>query len=252
MIKLIQILEEIQNPKPKAIFLSGAAGSGKSHFIREYLPSSFTVVNVDDEYEKLLKSSGLGTKIKDFNANQLSKAAEMMGQARKVSKEKYQEVTTSLKDVIVDGTGGASKPLLKKKQELENLGYETFMLMIYVSPLVSLERNKNRDRSLLPQIITRTWRDVNRNIQIFREAFGENFVLINNNPEGADEDFDIKSLQPYLDNAKAKGKPKTPEQIQKSKEEKDKINQEIKDMLKNRPEFDSVDFLKNKLNKWAK
>ena len=55
------------------------------------------------------------------------------------------------------------------------------MLMIYVSPLTSLERNQGRDRSLMPSIVLRTWRDVNQNIGTYKQVFGDKFVLINNN-----------------------------------------------------------------------
>jgi hypothetical protein len=55
------------------------------------------------------------------------------------------------------------------------------MLMIYVSPLTSLERNAQRDRSLMPGIVLRTWRDVNKNIGTYEQAFGNNFVLFKRN-----------------------------------------------------------------------
>jgi hypothetical protein len=90
-------------------------------------------------------------------------------------------------EIINDGTGAASRPLLKKKAELEALGYETMMVMIYVSPMTSLERNANRDRSLMPSIVLRTWRDINSNIETYEQAFGDNLVIINNDPKDADK-----------------------------------------------------------------
>ena len=141
---------------PQAIFLAGPAGAGKS-FVAKSLPlSKFKIINIDDTYEELLKASGLGMKQKDFDPEKLSQAAKLMGQAQKATKEKYTDVLSNLNDVIIDGTGAASRPLLKKKEELEALGYETMMIMIYVSPITSLERNANRDRSLMPGIVLRT------------------------------------------------------------------------------------------------
>ena len=160
----IRIKEERQTPR--AIFMAGPAGAGKS-FVAKSLPlSKFHVINVDDTYEELLKASGIGLKQKDFSPEELSQAAKLMGQAQKATKEKYAKALSELNDIIIDGTGAASGPLLKKKAELEELGYETMMVMIYVSPVTSLERNANRDRSLMPSIVLRTWRDINKNIGI--------------------------------------------------------------------------------------
>ena len=140
MISLVQLLTEATSA-PKAIFLAGPAGSGKSYISKQLIPPSFNVINIDDSYEELLKASGMGMSQKDFGPEELSQAAKLMGQAQKITKEKYAELTKDLKDVVVDGTGGASKPLLKKKAELEALGYDTLMLALYVSPITSLERN---------------------------------------------------------------------------------------------------------------
>ena len=53
MVSLVKLLKEIQS-KPKAIFLAGPAGSGKSTFIKNNIPN-LKVINVDDTYEELLK-----------------------------------------------------------------------------------------------------------------------------------------------------------------------------------------------------
>ena len=66
MIKLMDLLLEVST-KPKAIFLAGPAGSGKTYVSKQLIPSNLTVINVDDTYEELLKAAGLGTKIADFS-----------------------------------------------------------------------------------------------------------------------------------------------------------------------------------------
>ena len=249
MVKLIQLLREVTN-SPKAIFLAGPAGSGKSYISKQLLPTNFTTINIDDTYEELLKASGLGLKQKDFTADQLSQAAKLMGQAQKATKEKLAQTSAEKQNLIIDGTGGASRPLLSKKQELENLGYKCLMLMIYVSPLVSLERNQNRDRSLMPGIILRTWRDVNQNINVYKQEFGDNFILINNDPEGANKTFSPELTKTFFQASAAKGKPKTPEEIAKSKAEREKINADIKNMVENLPEFTTIESAKSKINEF--
>ncbi len=66
MIKLATLLKEIQS-SPKAIFLAGPAGSGKSTLTKQLLPSSYQVINSDDTYEELLKASGIGLKQKEIH-----------------------------------------------------------------------------------------------------------------------------------------------------------------------------------------
>jgi len=227
---------------PQAIFLAGPAGAGKS-FISKSLPlSKFHVINVDDTYEELLKASGLGMKQKDFDPEQLSQAGKLMATAQKATKEKYAKALENLHDIIIDGTGAASRPLLKKKTELEALGYETMMIIIYVSPMTSLERNVSRGesggRSLMPSIVLRTWRDINSNIETYEQAFGDNLIIINNDPENADKSFDPQEIKRrFFDTSKAKGKPKTPEEMAKAKADAAQLNQDIADLIKQKPKF---------------
>ena len=246
MIKLSTLLKEITG-KPKAIFLAGPAGSGKTYISKQLIPSSLKVINSDDTYEELLKASGIGLKQKDFTPDQLSQAAKMQAQARKITQDILSKSMEDKNDIVIDGTGAASNPVLKKKQQLEDLGYETLMLMVYVSPLTSLERNAQRDRSLMPGIVLRTWRDVNKNIDIYRQAFGKNFILLNNNTEDSNQDFSPELIKPYTQDSAAVGKPKTPEEMAKSKAEKEALNKDIEVMIKKLPEFDSIDSAKSKI-----
>lgn len=252
MIKLTSLLREVLN-KPKAIFLAGPAGSGKTFISKQFIPDTFRTLNIDDTYEKLLKKSGLGMNTKDFSPEELSKSAQLMSLARKATDENYANLINDKKNIVIDGTGGASKPLLKKKQELEDLGYETFMIALYVSPITSLERNISRERSLMPSIVVRTWRDYMKNIEDYKAAFGNNFVLINNDPQNANKTYNPEEIkQKYFDTALAKGKEKTPEEKAKSEEKNRELNQDIQQLLTIEREFDSLDIAKTKINSFIK
>ena len=100
MIGLISLLQEVQG-KPKAIFMAGPAGSGKSFILKKVVPSNFNVINVDDTYEDLLKSSGIGMKLAKMSPDELKKAGELMGQARKTTDSKYQDATQNLKNLAI-------------------------------------------------------------------------------------------------------------------------------------------------------
>ena len=247
MIGLISLLKEIQG-KPKAIFMAGPAGSGKSFISKQLIPSDFNTINVDDTYEELLKSSGIGMKLANMSPDELKKSGELMGQARKATDAKLQDATKNAKNLLIDSVGGSSKMLLKKKAELEALGYETAMIMTYVSPITSLERNKQRDRSLLPSIVIRSWSDVNTNIDAYRQAFGDDFTLVNLDPEDANKDFDENFIyKTYIEPLGKIGKEKTPEEKAKSKAESEKIYSDIKQTLKSQPKFDTVEQAKTKI-----
>ena len=250
MIKLLNILKEAIS-SPKAIFLAGPAGSGKS-FISKQLPlSQFQVINVDDTYEELLKSSGIGMKLAQMSPDELKKAGELMGQARKTTDVKFQNATKDAKNLLIDSVGGSPKTLLKKKQELEDLGYDTLMLMTYVSPITSLERNIKRDRSLLPSIVIRSWRDVNKSIDTYKQVFGNDFILLNNDLKDADKSFDEEYIyKTYIEPLGQIGKEKSPEEKAKSKAESEKIYSDIKQSLNNQPEFDTLEQAQQKITKF--
>ena len=251
MIKLLDLIKEIQD-KPKAIFLAGPAGSGKTFVSAQIIPNKLTVVNVDDTYEELLKAAGLGTKIADFTQDQLSQAAKLMGQAQKATKEKYALLAAEKKDIIIDGTGAASKPLLKKKAELEALGYDTMMVMIWVSPYTSLERNAARDRALQPSIVLRTWVGVNQNIDTYQQAFGDKFVLINNDPNGKLEYDPAYAKEKFFKTVKGSGKVYTPDEKAKRDKEIADLNANLQQLIQSTPEFTSMDDAKSKINSFIK
>ena len=247
MIGLISLLKEVQGT-PKAIFMAGPAGSGKSFISKQLVPSDFKTINVDDTYEELLQASGIGMKLAKMSPDELKKAGELMGQARKATDTKYKEALKNANNILIDSVGGSSKTLLKKKQELEDLGYSTAMIMAYVSPITSLERNKQRDRSLLPSIVLRSWRDVNKNIDVYKQAFGDNFILINNDPEEASKEFDEEFIyQTYIKPLGQVGKEKSPEELAKSKAESEQLYSDIKQSLKSQPDFDTEEQAKTKI-----
>jgi len=251
MIKLLDLLKEVTN-KPKAIFMAGPAGSGKTFVSAQIIPKNLTVINVDDTYEELLKAAGLGMKIADFDQDQLSQAGKLMGQAQKATKEKFAQLSGAKQNIIIDGTGAAIKPLLKKKDELEALGYDTMMVMIWVSPYTSLERNASRDRALAPAIVVKTWAGVNANIDNYKQAFGNNFVLINNDPTGKAEYDPAVARERFFKTVKGSGKVYTPDEKAKRDKEILDLNTAIQTLVKRTPEFTSMADAKSKINTFLK
>jgi dephospho-CoA kinase len=247
MISLVQLLKEVQS-SPKAIFMAGPAGAGKTFTLNKLGIKGFTMINVDEDYEELLKKELGKGDFSSMSPEELSTAAKLMGKARVTTREKETQSIGALQNIVIDGTGAASKPLLKKKQELEARGYKTFMIMIYVSPMTSLKRNAERGRSLPTIAVLKSWQGLVSNIETYRQAFGNNIVIVNNDPEDVDKSFDPEQIQQLF--PMPQGKPKTPEELAKSKADKEKTNQEIKALLNIEQEFDTFDVAKQKVNQF--
>lgn len=250
MISLVQLLREVQGT-PKAIFMAGPAGAGKTFTLNKLGIKGFIMINVDEDYEELLKKELGKEDFVSMSPGELSTAAKLMGKARATTREKETQAVGALQNIIIDGTGAASKPLLKKKQELEDKGYETFMIMIYVSPMTSLKRNAERGRSLPTTAVLKSWQGLVANIDLYKQEFGNNIVLINNDPPDLDVDksFDPERIQQLF--PMPVGKPKTPEELAKSKADKEKTNQEIKALLNIEREFNTFDEAKQKVNQFV-
>ena len=245
MFKLRALVNEIQGDGPKAIFMAGPAGAGKSFILKKLNIDGFKTINVDDDFEELLQKELGKSDFASMSPEELSTAGKLMGTARKNTREKEIASVESLQNIVIDGTGAASRPLLKKKAELESLGYKTFMILIYVSPMTSLKRNTERGRSLPTGAVLSSWKGLSSNIATYRDEFNNNIVVINNDPEDVDKSYSPEIIRKSFPSPK--GKPKSPEEIEKSKAKKEQLNIEIKELLDAEREFDTFDEAKTKV-----
>ena len=249
MISLVQLLKEVQN-QPKAILMAGPAGAGKSYTLNQLGLQNFTTINVDDDFEALLQKELGKSDFASMSPEELSIAAKMMGKARATTREKEMLATTNLNNIVIDGTGASYKVIAKKKEELENMGYDVFMVLIYVSPMTSLIRNAQRGRSLPTSAVLKSWAGVVNNIEPYKQLFGNNIVVLNNDPADANKSFDSEEIQKIF--PMPKGKEKSPEELAKSKAEKEAVNQQIQSLLQKEPEFDSMETAKSKVNEFVR
>ena len=236
--KLYDILKEIQG-KPKAIILAGAPGAGKGYILRGLDLGGLKILNVDDIYVTMLKKANITLDLKNATPEERSKQAIAMGAANKEFKQDVANTIEGKQSFILDGTGASFKQTSKLKAELEQAGYEVFMLYVYTDLERSLKQNQDRyeksdgkDRSLAPGIVMKTWKDVTQNFKPYKDLFGSNFTSVANTLKDQ-EISDLKDItDTYLVPFTPKGtKPKTPEQQAKSDARKAKDAEEIKTML---------------------
>ena len=202
-------------------------------------------MNVDDIYVPLLKKANVSLDLKNATPEERSEQAKQMAAANKEFKGKMEDVVAGKESFILDGTAASYKKTAELKQELEEAGYEVFMLYVYTDLERSLKQNQNRfeksggeDRSLAPGIVMKTWMDVTKNYKPYRDLFGgyasDKFALVANTLEGDKLENLEDIIKKYLTPFKPQGtKPKTPAQQKKSKERKAKEAEILKSLLDN-------------------
>lgn len=242
MMKLRHLLNEVNNKNPKALFMVGPPGSGKTSFLKKLDLDGFKIVNVDDEFENLLTNIVGKTKFNDMSPEELSEAASLMGKARKTTREKEISYINSLENIIYDETGSSSKTIIHKKQELEKLGYQTFMVIMHVYPMVSLTRNSKRNRSLPTSAVLNGWKGTISNIPVYEKLFGDNIVVIDNNPKYSNNEYNPTKIQQMFPNPI--GKQKSDEEREKCIKQKEQLNKDIIELLNT-----NINFTKRKLSK---
>tara|TARA_R100001443_G_scaffold116181_1_gene135912 strand:- start:1333 stop:2130 length:798 start_codon:yes stop_codon:yes gene_type:complete len=238
MIKLVDLLNEVQG-KPKAIILAGAPGAGKGSILGDLDLSGLKTFNLDDTIAALSKQDGFTLNQKAADAEDRSKFMKAMQAAtKKLKGEQIPQAIADRESFILDGTSASKNQTIKLLDQLKQAGYDVLMLYVYTDLETSLKRNQERfeksegeDRSLLPGAVLSTWKDVTKNFGLYKSMFN-NFVSVANTGE-SEVMKDIENiLQTYVDPFKVKdGKPKTDKELARSKAQKEKLNQEIQDIL---------------------
>ena len=238
MISLVQLLKEAQG-NPKAIILAGAPGAGKGYILRGLDLGGLKVMNVDDIYINMLKKANVSLDLKNATPEERSEQAKQMAAANKEFKGNIATTIEGKESFILDGTAASIKSTTTLKSELEEAGYDVFMLYVYTDLERSLMQNQDRfeksggeDRSLAPAIVMRTWASVTDNFGAYQAMFKPNFVSVANTLE--DEKLtDIEDIiKKYLDPFKPTGtKPKDAKAQARSDKSKAALNAKLKGLL---------------------
>ena len=200
MIKLKDLLTEgVYDPGVlKAVFLAGGPGSGKSFVamglfgIPETInvsPYGLKMVNQDTELEHFLKRYGFGTDLDAMPDEVFQQLTDpgyadysgMRTRTKQMSKDRLKLYTQGRLGVVVDGTGHKFGSIKDKRKRLMDMGYDTFMVFVHTDLDVAQKRNMSRPRTLNPEIVEKSWNEVQRNKATFQGLFGNaNFLLVDN------------------------------------------------------------------------
>lgn len=252
MISLIQLLNEIEG-KPKAIILAGAPGAGKGYVLKGLDLGGLKILNIDDTFISKLKKANVTLDLKNATPEERSEQAKQMAVANKEFKGELQNVIDGKQSFVLDGTAASYKKTSELKDQLEEAGYDVFMLYVYTDLERSLSQNQDRytksggeDRSLAPAIVMRTWKGVTENLPKYADLFGSNFVAVANTLDDRMQDID-KIIKKYLNPFKPTGtKPKTPAQQKKSDERNAQDRKEIQAMLSDDFVYDVIEYTMSK------
>ena len=198
MITYSQLIEGVYDPNIfKAIFLAGGPGSGKSYVAGKTIRGQgLKVVNSDDAFEVLLKKAGLSLKMPDSEQEPRDAVRD---RAKRVTATRKQNYLDGRLGLIIDGTGRDYDKIVKQAAELQQLGYDTYMVFVNTSLDVALQRNAMRARSVPESIVTKSWKDVQSNIGKFSLFFKNGMIIVDNNDATEDVFTEVyKRMQKLL------------------------------------------------------
>ena len=200
MVKLKDLLTEgvLDQGILKAVFLAGGPGSGKSFVAGEIfgIPKKVNVsafglklVNQDKELTRMLNKYGFGTDLDDMPEELFRQLTDpdyedysgLRGRAKEITASRKKLYMDGRLGMIIDGTGHNYRKIEKRKKELEELGYDCYMVFIHTDLEVAQKRNMERPRKLNPEIVESGWYEVQKNKIFFQGLFGNaNFMMVDN------------------------------------------------------------------------
>ena len=180
MITFSQLVEGVYDPNIfKAIFLAGGPGSGKSYVAGKTIRGQgLKVVNSDDAFEVLLKKAGLSAKMPE---SEKEPRDAVRARAKRITATRKQNYLDGRLGLIIDGTGRDYDKIVSQASELQQLGYDTYMVFVNTSLDVALQRNAARARTVPESIVTKSWKDVQSNIGKFSLFFKDGMIIVDNN-----------------------------------------------------------------------
>ena len=106
--------------------------------------------------------------------------------AKRITKAQQSNYLEGRLGLIIDGTGKDYDKIAKNMRDLQQLGYDCYMIFVNTSLDTALQRNKERDRTVPEPIVVQSWKAVQSNLGKFSQLFKRNLVIVDNNEVGED------------------------------------------------------------------
>ena len=155
----------------KAVFLAGGPGSGKDYVLDNTLAGhGLTEINSDKALEFLMDKEGLD---KTMPADEREKRDFVRGRAKNITELRQRLALLGRNGLIINGTGDDVAKIQRIKERLEEIGYDTSMLLVQtddeVSKLRNIERGQRGGRTVPEEIRKEKW----DNVQAGRPEFAK-------------------------------------------------------------------------------
>ena len=159
MIKLADLILENRG-RPKAIIMAGGAGAGKTYLLNQLSLDSLTQFNPDKYVE-------------DPDHPYYNKLGPASNQVAKDVAAAAESKTSFVWDTTASG-----KRFEKQLQDILNLGYDVYMVMVYTHPMISYISNFSRvERAVPADAVFSTWRNVYQKIAEYDKILKGNLSI---------------------------------------------------------------------------
>ena len=183
----------------KAVFLAGGPGSGKDYVLDNTLAGhGLTEINSDKALEYLMDKKGLD---KTMPASEKIERDVTRGKAKSVTELRERLALYGRNGVIINGTGDDPEKIKRIKGRLEELGYDTSMIMVNtkdeVSAMRNVERGQRGGRTVPETVRKEKWQSVQNARVDLGKIFGDKYIEFDNSE-------DLRSAHPDIVKAKKK------------------------------------------------
>lgn len=169
----------------KAVFLAGGPGSGKDYVLDNTLAGhGMTEINSDKALEFLMDKKGLN---KTMPASEKIERDLVRGKAKNMTELRQRLALQGRNGLIINGTGDDHEKIKTIKSRLEELGYDTSMIMVNTRDEVSASRNVERGsrggRTVPEDIRKQKWDAVQKARPELAKLFGDKYAEFDNSED---------------------------------------------------------------------
>jgi predicted ABC-type ATPase len=169
----------------KAMFLAGGPGSGKDYVLSNTLDGhGLTEINSDKALEFLMDKEGLD---KTMPESEKEKRDTVRGKAKNMTELRQRLALMGRNGLIINGTGDDHEKIGRIKDRLEEIGYDTSMIMVNTDNEVSAQRNVERGqrggRTVPEDIRRQKWEAVQNARPELAKMFGDRYVEFDNSED---------------------------------------------------------------------
>jgi len=169
----------------KAVFLAGGPGSGKDYVLDNTLSGhGMTEINSDKALEFLMDKKGLN---KTMPASEKIERDLVRGRAKNMTELRQRLALQGRNGLIINGTGDDHEKIKTIKSRLEELGYDTSMIMVNTRDEVSASRNVERGsrggRTVPEDVRKQKWDAVQKARPELAKLFGDKYAEFDNSED---------------------------------------------------------------------